>query len=66
MHLALLAMGVGTATVTVGVAMFAVWAREGALASLPGERIAQALPVMELAAGLVVALVAGQLLLHSL
>lgn len=61
-----LAMGVGTATVTVGVAMFAVWAREGALASLPGERIAQALPVMELAAGLVVALVAGQLLLHSL
>ena len=61
-----LAMGVGTATVTVGVAMFAVWAREGALASLPGERIAQALPVMELAAGLVVALLAGQLLLHSL
>jgi nickel/cobalt transporter (NicO) family protein len=61
-----LAMGIGTATVTVGVAVMAVWAREGALASLPGARIAQALPVMELAAGLVVALVAGQLLLRSL
>ena len=61
-----LAMGVGTATVTMGVAMFAVWAREGAIASLPGARIAQALPLMELGAGLVVALVAGQLLLRSL
>jgi nickel/cobalt transporter (NicO) family protein len=61
-----LAMGVGTATVTVGVAVMAVWAREGALASLPGARIAQALPVMELAAGLVVVLVAGQLLVRSL
>ena len=61
-----LAMGLGTASVTVGVAAFAVWAREGALASLPGARIARALPVMELGAGVVVALVAGQLLLHSL
>lgn len=61
-----LAMGVGTAAVTVGVAMFAVWAREGAIASLPGARIAQALPMMELGAGLVVALVAGQLLINSL
>ena len=61
-----LAMGVGTAAVTVGVATFAVWAREGAIASLPGARIAQALPVMELGAGLVVALVAGQLLIGSL
>ena len=61
-----LAMGVGTAAVTVGVAMFAVWAREGALASLPGARIAQALPMMELGAGLVVALMAGQLLINSL
>lgn len=61
-----LAMGVGTAAVTVGVAMFAVWAREGAIASLPGARIAQALPMMELGAGLVVALMAGQLLINSL
>ena len=60
-----LAMGIGTASVTVGVAAFAVWAREGALASLPGARIVAALPVLELGAGLVVALVAGQLLLHS-
>ena len=61
-----LAMGIGTASVTVFVAFMAVWAREGALASLPGARIASALPVLELGAGLVVALVAGQLLLHSL
>lgn len=55
------AMGIGPASVTVGVAMFAVWAREGAFASLPGARIAAALPLMELGAGLVVALVAVQL-----
>jgi len=61
-----LAMGIGTASVTVTVAAMAVWAREGALASLPGARIAAALPVMELCAGLVVALVAGQLLMASL
>lgn len=61
-----LAMGVGTASITVAVAVMAVWAREGALASLPGARIAGALPLLELGAGLVVALVAGQLLLHSL
>ena len=59
-------MGVGIAAVTVGVAMFAVWARDGAIASLPGAHIAQALPLMEGGAGLVVALVAGQLLIKSL
>ena len=61
-----LAMGIGTASVTIAVAVMAVWAREGALASLPGARVAAALPLLELGAGLVVALVAGQLLLHSL
>ena len=61
-----LAMGLGTASVTVAVAMFAVWAREGAFASLPGARVAAAVPLMELGAGLVVALVAGQLLINSL
>ena len=59
-------MGVGIAAVTVGVAMFAVWARAGASASLTGACIAQALPLMERRAGLVVALVAGQLLIESL
>ena len=61
-----IAMGAGTAAVTVAVAIFAVWAREGAIASLPGVRVAAALPVLELGAGLVVASIAGQLLLHSL
>ncbi len=61
-----LAMGIGTASVTVAVAVLSVWAREGALASLPGARIAAALPVMELGAGLVVAIIAGQLLWRSL
>lgn len=60
------AMGLGTAVVTVGVAAMAVWAREGALASLPGAGIAKALPWFEVISGGVVALAALSLLSHNL
>lgn len=60
------AMALGTATVTLAVAGLTVWAREGALAALPGGQIARAVPVLELAGGVLVLLIAGPLLLHSL
>lgn len=60
------AMGLGTATVTVGVAALAVWAREGALASLPGRAAARLLPWFEVLAGAVVALAALSLFARSL
>ena len=60
------AMGLGTAVVTVAVAGLAVWAREGALASLPGQRAALALPWIEIIAGSVVALAALTLLARGL
>lgn len=60
------AMGLGTALVTVGVAVMAVWMREGALASLPGTAAARALPWFEMLAGGVVAAVAFSLLTKAL
>lgn len=59
------AMGFGTASVTITVAMLSVWAREGALAALPATRIAHALPVLELLAGAVIAGVALNLFLPA-
>jgi nickel/cobalt transporter (NicO) family protein len=55
-------MGLGTASVTVAVALLAVWSREGALATLSEGRLARALPIVEIAAGGLVIAVAAQML----
>ena len=55
-------MGLGTASVTMVVALLAVWSREGMLAGLSEGRLARALPVIELVAGAVVMLAAFQML----
>jgi nickel/cobalt transporter (NicO) family protein len=60
-----LVMGLGTASVTVAVAVLAVWSREGALATLSDGWLPRALPVIEMAAGAVIAAVALQLFLIS-
>lgn len=52
------AMGLGVAVVTIGVAVLAVWSREGALAGLGEARIWRLMPVLELAAGAVIAALA--------
>lgn len=60
------AMGLGTATITVGVALAAVSLREGALASVTESTAVQRLiPALEVTAGLLVALTALQLLLRA-
>lgn len=60
------AMGLGTASVTVAVAVLAVWAREGALAGLSGSRVARAVPVLELVVGGIITLVALGLLRQAI
>lgn len=60
------AMGLGTALVTIAVAALSVWTREGALSTLASGRIARALTVLELAAGLAIALISLYLLRGSL
>jgi nickel/cobalt transporter (NicO) family protein len=59
-------MGLGTAMVTVAVALMAVWAREGAFAALPTGRVAQAVPYVELTLGGVIAVAALGLLASAL
>lgn len=62
-----LAMALGTASVTLAVAVLAVTGRQGALAALPDGRLARlALPTLELAAGGIVLLAALALLRASL
>lgn len=60
------AMGLGTATITVAVAGMAVWAREGALTALAGGRLARAAPLIELGAGLTVAVLSAIMLRAAL
>ena len=60
------AMGLGVALVTMAVALMAVWSREGALASLGEARIWRALPVLELAAGAIIAVLAFGLMRAAL
>ncbi|MEQ8898482.1 MAG: hypothetical protein RID23_15455 [Roseovarius sp.] len=60
-------MGLGTACVTIAVAVAAVTFREGALTRLAtGQGAARALPLIEIAAGCLIAAIAGQLLLAAL
>lgn len=59
-------MGLGTALVTVGAALLAVWAREGALSGLGSGAVARAMPVAQLVIGAVIAIAAGGLLFQSL
>lgn len=62
-----LAMALGTASVTVGIALAAVTLRKGAFAGLSdrAERIGQVQPVLEIVVGLSVAWIAGGLALAS-
>lgn len=61
-----LVMGLGTAVVTVGAALLAVWAREGALDGLGLGRFSGAVPVIEVSVGAVIAIAATGLLIGSL
>lgn len=61
-----LVMGLGTAVITVGAAVMAVWAREGALSGLGFDRFTRALPVIELTLGAIIAIAALGLLIGSL
>lgn len=55
--LGVLTMGLGTASVTIAIALASVWMRENALAALPFAALSRAVPLVELTAGLGLALV---------
>lgn len=60
------AMGIGTATVTVAVAASAYFLREGAYEGLSAGPLARAVPMIEIAVGLVVAIFSAGLLTSAL
>lgn len=60
------AMGIGTAAVTVAVAASAYFLREGAFEGLSAVPLARAVPMIEIAVGLVVAIVSAGLLTSAL
>ncbi len=62
---AAVAMGVGTAVLTLVVAGLSVWAREGALSTLSGPVALRVASAIQILAGAVIALAAGQLLFAS-
>lgn len=61
-----LAMGLGTALLTAGVALMAAFAREGVLGGLALAQLARVLPWLEASAGAVIALGAGMALAAAL
>jgi ABC-type nickel/cobalt efflux system permease component RcnA len=60
------AMGLGTASITVAVAVLAVWAREGSILALSEGRLARAVPLIEFGAGLAVAVISFQMMRAAL
>jgi ABC-type nickel/cobalt efflux system permease component RcnA len=60
------AMGLGTASITVAVAVLAVWAREGTILALSEGRLARAVPLIEFGAGLAVAVISFQMMRAAL
>jgi nickel/cobalt transporter (NicO) family protein len=58
-------MGIGTALVTMAVALLAVWAREGTFAGLGGGRASRIMPWLELVVGAVIVIAALGLLVES-
>lgn len=63
--LGVLAMGVGTASVTIAVAILAVSAREGAFSALPMGAISRAIPMVEFTAGAVISVLSLTMIIQT-